>query len=60
MQEASVGTSEVTTNIVSVNEAADSTGTAAEQVLSAAAELSKESENLRSKVEQFLNSVRAA
>ncbi|RCK45383.1 methyl-accepting chemotaxis protein [Thalassospira profundimaris] len=60
VQEASVGTSDVTTNIVSVNEAAGSTGVAAEQVLGAAGELSKESEILRTKVEQFLNSVRAA
>ncbi|MDG4721253.1 MULTISPECIES: methyl-accepting chemotaxis protein [Thalassospira] len=60
VQEASVGTSEVTTNIVSVNEAAGSTGAAAEQVLSAASELSHESETLRKKVQAFLDAVRAA
>lgn len=59
VQEASVGTTEVTSNIVSVNEAAGSTGAAAEQVLSAASELSRESESLRHKVEAFLSAVRA-
>ncbi|MBC08244.1 methyl-accepting chemotaxis protein [Thalassospira sp.] len=59
VQEASVGTTEVTSNIVSVNEAAGSTGAAAEQVLSAASELSRESESLRHKVEEFLDAVRA-
>ncbi len=59
VQEASVGTTEVTSNIVSVNEAAGSTGAAAEQVLSAASELSRESEGLRHKVEDFLAAVRA-
>lgn len=59
VQEASVGTSEVTTNIASVSQAAGSTGAAADQVLSAAAELSQESETLRAKVEAFLTSVRA-
>jgi methyl-accepting chemotaxis protein len=59
VQEASVGTTEVTSNIVSVNEAAGSTGAAAEQVLSAASELSRESESLRHKVEAFLTAVRA-
>ncbi len=59
VQEASVGTTEVTSNIVSVNEAAGSTGAAAEQVLSAASELSRESEDLRHKVEDFLAAVRA-
>ncbi|MBP3127496.1 methyl-accepting chemotaxis protein [Thalassospira sp. ER-Se-21-Dark] len=59
VQEASVGTTEVTSNIVSVNEAAGSTGAAAEQVLSAASELSRESESLRHKVEEFLSAVRA-
>jgi len=58
VQEASVGTTEVTSNIVSVNEAAGSTGAAAEQVLSAASELSRESESLRHKVEAFLSAVR--
>jgi len=59
VQEASVGTTEVTSNIVSVNEAAGSTGAAAGQVLSAASELSRESEGLRHKVEDFLAAVRA-
>jgi methyl-accepting chemotaxis protein len=58
VQEASVGTSEVTTNIVSVSQAVGSTGAAADQVLSAADELSRESETLRAKVEAFLMSVR--
>ena len=49
----------MTSNIVSVNEAAGSTGAAAEQVLSAASELSRESEGLRHKVEDFLAAVRA-
>ncbi|OKH86814.1 methyl-accepting chemotaxis protein [Thalassospira sp. TSL5-1] len=60
VQQASAGTREVTSNIHGVNEAASSTGAAAEQVLSASGDLSQQAEDLRKKVETFLNSVKAA
>ncbi len=60
VQQASAGTSEVTENIHGVNEAATSTGAAAEQVLNASGELSEQAETLRLKVESFLTAVKAA
>ena len=60
VQQASAGTSEVTENIHGVNEAATSTGAAAEQVLNASGELSEQAETLRLKVEAFLSAVKAA
>lgn len=60
MQEASTGTTEVSANIAGVNEAAGSTGAAAEQVLAASSELSEQSEMLRQKVGTFLDAVRSA
>jgi methyl-accepting chemotaxis protein len=60
VQQAAVGTQEVNANISGVSEAAASTGAAAGQVLSAAGELSMQSETLRSKVETFLAAIKAA
>jgi methyl-accepting chemotaxis protein len=57
---AAQGTAEVTRNITGVHEAAQSSSAAAEQVLSSAAELSKQTGNLRTEVDRFLSSVRAA
>ncbi len=58
--QASIGTSEVTSNITGVAQASEETGAAASQVLSAASELSRQSEHLRDEVARFLNTVRAA
>nr|WP_210329321.1 methyl-accepting chemotaxis protein [Methylorubrum zatmanii] len=58
--QASIGTAEVTGNITGVAGAAEETGAAASQVLSAAGELSRQSEALRAQVSQFLATVRAA
>ena len=55
-----MGTTEVSSNITGVNEAAGSTGAAAEDVLAASGELSQQAEVLREKVAQFLNDVRTA
>jgi methyl-accepting chemotaxis protein len=60
VQEAAKGTTEVTSNVSGVNQAAADTGAAATQVLSAASELSKQSEMLRGKVELFLADVKTA
>jgi len=60
VQQASQGTSEVTNNISGVSQAASETGAAASQVLGASSELSRQSEQLRSQVERFLASVKAA
>ncbi|MCP1535531.1 methyl-accepting chemotaxis protein [Methylorubrum extorquens] len=58
--QASAGTSEVTNNITAVAQASEGTGTAASQVLSAASELSRQSEHLGTEVTRFLATVRAA
>ena len=54
------GTNAVASNIAGVNEAAQETGTAAAQVLTAADDLSRQSDTLRSNVNGFLNKIRAA
>ena len=58
--QASTGTSEVTSNIASVAGAAGETGAAANQVLTSASELSRQSEHLSLEVNRFLATVRAA
>ena len=58
--QASMGTSEVTSNIAGVAQASEETGAAASQVLSAASELSRQSEHLGAEVVRFLDTVRAA
>jgi len=60
VQQASAGTAEVTSNIAGVSEAASETGTAANQVLGASAELSKQSDSLRNQIDAFIAKVRAA
>jgi methyl-accepting chemotaxis protein len=60
VQEASEGTSEVLSNIAGVTQAAGETGRAAEQVLAAAGGLGRQSDILRSQVEQFISTIRAA
>ncbi|RMB02903.1 methyl-accepting chemotaxis protein [Eilatimonas milleporae] len=57
--EVSTGTEEVTSNINAVHQGATSTGAAANQVLSAAQGLSKQSDDLRGQVDQFLATIRA-
>ena len=58
--QASLGTGAVTGTIVGVARAAEETGAAASQVLSAASELSRQSEHLAGEVGRFLATVRAA
>jgi methyl-accepting chemotaxis protein len=58
--EAARGTLAVSTNIEGVSQGAGMTGKAAEQVLSAAAELSRTAERLRAEVDAFLTRIRAA
>ncbi|MDQ0448765.1 methyl-accepting chemotaxis protein [Methylobacterium aerolatum] len=58
--QASTGTNEVTGNIAGVAHASEETGIAAGQVLSAASELSRQSEHLGGEVARFLSTVRAA
>jgi methyl-accepting chemotaxis protein len=60
IQEVSRGTSEVSANVGSVNEAANETGAAATEVLTAADDLSHQSEKLRADVNTFLDQIRAA
>jgi methyl-accepting chemotaxis protein len=60
VQQAARGTQEVTSNISGVQQAADNTGAAASQVLGAAEQLSRQSNDLASQVDRFLADVRAA
>ncbi|MBS0644230.1 MAG: HAMP domain-containing protein [Proteobacteria bacterium] len=60
VQEAGQGTEQVSSNIVGVKEAATGTGAAAAQVLSAAGDLSRQSEVLRAEVNAFIAGVKAA
>jgi methyl-accepting chemotaxis protein len=60
VQEAARGTHQVSGNIGGVSQAASETGQTATQVLAAANQLSQQSETLRSYVEGFFTSIRAA
>jgi methyl-accepting chemotaxis protein len=60
VQQAARGTQEVTSNISGVQRAADDTGSAANQVLGAAEQLSSQSRDLAGQVNRFLSEVRAA
>lgn len=60
VQQAAIGTGEVSAAITHVTTAATTSGAAAAQVLSAASELSRQSEVLRSEMDRFLADARAA
>src|SRR5438309_4363274 len=60
VQQASVGTQEVSTNLTNVQRGAIETGEASTEVLSAAKSLATDSTRLKVEVAQFLESVRAA
>ncbi|MBI5264903.1 MAG: globin-coupled sensor protein [Bradyrhizobium sp.] len=59
-QQAAAGTQAASANIIEVTQAAKDAGGTASDVLSAAGELSKQSEHLRAEVHRFLETVRAA
>ncbi|MBI3706858.1 MAG: HAMP domain-containing protein [Proteobacteria bacterium] len=60
VQQASAATHEVSANISGVTQVASETGTAAGQVLGAADKLANEGETLRTEVNRFLATIRAA
>jgi methyl-accepting chemotaxis protein len=60
VQEAAAGTAQVAANITDVNRGAGETGTASAQLLTSARSLSGESNQLRTEVEKFIRTVRAA
>ena len=60
VSEAAKGTAEVAEKITQVNRGASATGSASTQVLASARSLSNESGNLKTEVEKFLRTVRAA
>jgi len=60
VSEAAKGTAEVAEKITHVNQGASATGAASAQVLASARSLARESSNLKTEVENFLNTVRAA
>jgi methyl-accepting chemotaxis protein len=60
VQQAAAGTSEVSSNIVGVTKASGTTGQTAGEVLTAAQEMARQAESLRTEVERFLADVKAA
>jgi methyl-accepting chemotaxis protein len=60
IQEAAKGATQVTASIVEVNQGAGETGSASSQVLSSAQSLSADGSRLKSEVDRFLMTVRAA
>jgi len=60
VQQTACSTQDVTSNIAGVSQAASETGVAADQVLDAAGELSRQAEQLTSEVNGFVAGVRAA
>ncbi|SHO67330.1 Methyl-accepting chemotaxis protein (MCP) signalling domain-containing protein, partial [Pseudoxanthobacter soli DSM 19599] len=60
VQQAAIGTRQVTHNIEGVATAADESGAAAAEVLASAGELSRQSERLSHEVATFLSTIRAA
>ena len=60
VQQAAAGTSEVAANIAEVRTGAAETGGASSQVLAAARSLAGETNRLKTQVENFLNTIRAA
>ncbi len=60
VQQAAEGTTQVASNIAEVNQGASETGSASTQVLSSAQSLSGESAQLKTQVDKFLHTVRAA
>ncbi len=60
VQQAAHGTAQVAHNIADVNRGASETGSAASQVLASARSLAREGTHLKTEVEKFLTSVRAA
>ena len=60
VEQAAAGTQEVSSNIVGVNQAANDTGIAANEIMSAATTLMENSTSLTSEVEKFLATVRSA
>ncbi|WP_194404361.1 methyl-accepting chemotaxis protein [Bradyrhizobium sp. CCBAU 53351] len=60
VQQAAARTGEVSQNIAGVTDGIAATGTAAEEVLGSAVELSKQSQRLRDEVDRFLGQIRAA
>jgi methyl-accepting chemotaxis protein len=60
VQHAAGGTSEVSSNIVGVSTASSKAGSAAGEVLQASGALRREADTLRSEIDRFLSSIRAA
>lgn len=60
MQTAASGTNTISTNLIDVSSSAAHAGAAAEQMLQASQELSKQAESLNSQVDGFLSKIRAA
>ena len=59
-QEAASGTQEVSANIAQVSHAADESGTASKEVLVSADQLETEAANLRTQIDSFVETIRAA
>ena len=60
VQQAASGTREVSANIIGVSQGANDTGEAASRVLGAAGELSRQADQLRTEVSQYIRGVKSA
>jgi methyl-accepting chemotaxis protein len=60
VQEAALGTGQVSSNIAAVNHAAEKTGSASNGVLASAEQVSRQAATLRADVDRFLANIRAA
>lgn len=58
-QQAAIGTQEVSSNIITVNDTAGKTGESAQKVVTAATDLTEQSDKLSNAVKNFLHEVRA-
>ena len=59
-QQAATGTQEVAQNILAIRQSADASGSAAQESLQSAGELSRQAEILRGEVDKFVQRIRAA
>jgi ABC-type transporter Mla subunit MlaD len=59
VEQASIGTRDISSNVVLISQAAQETGNSAEQVLGAVTELAMQSANLRTEVGKFIEDIKA-
>jgi len=58
VEQASIGTRDISSSVVLISQAAEETGSSADQVLGAVTELAKQSANLRNEVSKFIEDIK--